>query len=160
MAYRVSKTSALQTAVKASVDIAIAELNAGLITSHDELLERQDELKVGFQSELYDEVDRDNAAIDLDAITGTSSRGGGGQNNRKPLSAAEAANTTVNFGKFKGLTFGQVYHMDDQETAAYTSGGYTKSGQDYLRWCAANKDPKAKFAANAAQQVLDNPPAP
>lgn len=159
MAYRVSKTSALQTAVKAATDIAIAELSAGLITSHEDLMESQQTMQERFREELYEEVDRDNAAIDLDAITAP--RGGGpGGGSRTPLSASEAADKTINFGKFKGLTFGQVYAMDEHEASNFTGGGYVKSGQDYLRWCAANKDAKARFAKEAAQLVLDNPPAP
>lgn len=159
MAYRVSKTSALQTAVKAAVDIALAELNAGLITDHDGVMNLIGELRDDFATQLFEEVDRDNALLDAEAIS-TPRRGGGGGGGNKPFSADEAADTVLNFGKFKGLTLGQVYGMTDTECAAYTQGAYSKAGADWLRWAAANKDPKAGFIRPRAQAVLDNPPTP
>lgn len=161
MAYRVSKTSALQTAVKAAVDIALAELNAGLVTSHEDVMSLIGTLRDEFSATLFEEVDRDNALLDADAISGGSSRSNrGGNGGGSAFSSQEAADTVLNFGAFKGLTLGQVYHMDASEAAAYSGGNYTKAGQDWLRWAAANKDPKGNFIKKRAQAVLDNPPAP
>jgi hypothetical protein len=165
MAYTQSKTSALQTAIKASVDLAVAFLNAGIIGTQDEVNAVMGDYQDQFTAALYPMVDADNAAIAKSGGSGggfrSNNRAGGGSNST--FSAQEAADTVLNFGAFQGLTIGQVYAMDASEAAAYsTSVGktYTKSGQDWLRWAAANKDPKGNFVRVRAQAVLDNPPQP
>ncbi|MEM2973347.1 MAG: hypothetical protein QXS50_04275 [Candidatus Caldarchaeum sp.] len=153
MAYRVSKTSALQTAIKAAVDIAIAELNAGLVNNHDEVMALVDSLKQQFTDELYPMVEEDNA---LQAASDAAASRSTGGSSRPPVSLQDALNTVLNFGAFKGLTLGDVANMDATETATYTQGKYSKSGVEWLKWAAGNKDPKAAFIRVRAQKVLDS----
>jgi len=148
MAYQSNKTSALQTAIKAAVDLAVAEVNAGFITDQDAILVRVGVLKDSFAAELYAQVDADN--LNATGSTAPAARGGfsGGTD--------EARNMVLNFGAFKGMTLGDVLVMSGDEVKAYTTGKRTTPGIDYLKWLAANKDPKANFAATRAKAVLDD----
>lgn len=153
MAYQVSKTSALQTAIKGSVDIAVAFLNAGIISTRDEFDNVLGDYQDAFTAALYPMVDADNANM--------GSNGGAGGGRQSGFTPQEAADTVLNFGAFQGLTLGQVYHLTASEAQAYSTSvgkAYNKSGVDWLRWAAANKDAKAQFIAKRAQAVLDNPP--
>lgn len=151
MAYQSNKTSALQTAIKAAVDLAVAEVNAGFITDQDAILVRVGVLKDSFAAELYAQVDQDNLT-NTNTPGGTASRVGGGFSG----GADEARNMVLNFGAFKGMTLGDVLVMSGDEVKAYTTGKRTTPGIDYLKWLAANKDPKANFAATRAKVVLDD----
>ena len=148
MAYSIGKTSALQTAIKAGVDIAVAELAAGILTT-DVMVrvhEVADELKV----ELFAQADEDVK----------SSGGSGGGFNRSggasqgPVTLDDAKGMVLNFGWAKGLTLADVAQMTVDETKAYTAGAYKRSGIDYLRWMQSNKDPKGAHAAARAKLVV------
>lgn len=147
MAYTSNKTSALQTAIKAAVDLAVAEVNAGFITDQDAILVRVGVLKDSFAAELYAQVDEDNKGT-----TGSTAPAGRGFSG----GTDEARNMVLNFGAFKGMTLGDVLVMSGDEVKAYTTGKRTTPGIDYLKWLAANKDPKANFAATRAKAVLDD----
>lgn len=149
MAYSIGKTSALQTAIKAGVDIAVAELAAGILTVNvmDRVHEVANELKV----ELFAQADED--------IKASGSPSGGGFNNgggasRGPVTPADAKSMVLNFGWAKGLTLADVAQMTKDETLAYTGGAYKRSGIDYLRWMSQNKDPKGAHAAARAALVV------
>lgn len=149
MAYQSSKTSALQTAIKAAVDLAVAEVNAGFINDQDAIVGRVGVLKDAFAAELYAQVDADNAAASSAAPGSNASRSFHG-------GADEARDMVLNFGAFKGMTLGNVLTMTGDEVKAYTTGKRTTPGIDYLKWLSANKDPKANFAATRAKVVLDD----
>lgn len=153
MAYQSNKTSALQTALKAAVDLAVAEVNAGFITEQDAILVRVGVLKDSFAAELYARVDEDNASAPVSSFGG-----GGGSESRGAFngSANEAYDMVLNFGAFKGMTLRNVLVMTADEVKAYTTGKRTTPGLEYLKWLAANKDPKANFAAVRAKVVLDD----
>lgn len=157
MAYSIGKTSALQTALKAGVDVAIAEFNAnvasgsGVPTDFDIMArvhEVADELKV----ELFAQADEDNAA--------TASSGGGGRvyGTLSPagITVTDARDMVLNFGAFKGMTLGDVVTMTSQEAAAYTKGKYDRPGVEWVKWCSTNRDPKGAFASARAKVLMDN----
>ena len=160
MAFQVSRTSARQTALKAGADIAIAELNAGFITSREELVERVSELRDEFYADLEGAIASDEAALPSGGMGGSFQRGGQGSSGPRveDMTDDEVLDTVVNFGAFKGLTYGEVRDMNEAEAATYSASqgkSYTKSGRDWLRWSAANKDPKARKSSALAQRTLD-----
>lgn len=154
MAYSIGKTSALQTAIKAGVDIALAEYASGALVGSimDRIHEVADELKV----ELFAQADADNAAM---ASSPRPSGGGFNRNsggNSGPVSLDDAKAMVLNFGWAKGLTIGDVLVMNADETLAFSGGKYKRSGVDYIRWMSQNKDPKGAFAAARAKVAIDD----
>lgn len=152
MAYSVGKTSALQTALKAGVDIALAELAAGIIAG-DQVMVRVHEVADELKVELFAQADADNAVI---ASSPAPRSGGSNRVSSGPVSVADAKGLVLNFGWAKGLTIGDVLVMDKADTAAYSNGKYSRSGFDYITWMSTNKDPKGAFAAARAKVALDD----
>lgn len=146
MAYSVGKTSALQTAIKAGVDIALAEYAAGALNGP--IMDRVQEIASELKVDLFAQVDQDNAGVATARPSGSGTASGG------PVSTQDAKDMVLNFGAFKGMTLGDVAAMTRDEAMAYTSGTYKKSGLDYVKWMATNKDPKGAFSAARAQVVL------
>lgn len=159
MAYTSGKTSALQTAIKAGVDIAIAEYTAAAANGNPtiNIMARVNEVKDELKAELFAEVERDNAAIAASPAPQRSFGGGGNTGaagSRGPVDLAEANGMVLNFGAFKGLTIGDVLNMSASDAKAYTSGNdkpYTKPGHEWVKWCSENKDPKGAFASARAK---------
>lgn len=165
MAYTTSKTSALQTAIKASVDIGLALLNAGILSSREELDKTMGEYQEMFTAQLYPLVDADNVLAQSQPKYPPRSNAGGarssGGGNGGAFTPEEAADTVLNFSAFKGLTLGTVYHMTADEATAYSASQgktYSKAGIEWLRWAAKETAPERSFIAKRAQAVLDNPP--
>lgn len=161
MAYQVSKTSALQTAIKAGVDIAVAELNAGIISTHDELVERVREMEAEFVGALYPLVEADNAnmAAQPAPFNRSSSGGasGGSSGGSNGFSATDAAQTVLTFGAFKGLTIEQVFALSPAEATTYSQSvgkDYKRAGKEWLKWASENDDPKAAFIKVRAEAFL------
>ncbi len=156
MAYSIGKTSALQTAVKAGVDIALAELQAGILTTHDDVMARFGEVKEELKVELLAQVEDDiiQAGVQQSAPRSSGGGTGGGTPSGAPFTLDDAKNLVLNFGAFKGLTLGDVITMSAQDAQAYSGGSYKRSGLDWVKWCASNKDPKGKFASERAALVL------
>lgn len=149
MAYSIGKTSALQTAIKAGVDIAIAEYSAGHLQGSimDRVHAVADELKV----ELFAQADEDNAASSSAPRTG-----GGTAGFKGTISLEDSRDMVLNFGAFKGMTLGDVVVMTADEAIAYTNGKYTRPGLEWVKWCSSNRDPKGAFAAARAKVMLDD----
>lgn len=152
MAYSTGKTSALQTAIKAAVDIAIAEFNAEAEAGHllPDILKRVQEVKDTLTPELFAQVDEDNAASSAPART--SSRPAA--SNAAGITAQDAKDMVLNFGAFKGMSLGDVIVMTKDEASAYTSGKYERPGLEYVKWMSTNRDPKGAFAAARAKVIL------
>lgn len=151
MAYSIGKTSALQTAIKAGVDIALAEYAAGALTGP--IMDRVQEIANELKGELFAQVDDDNAG----SAGGSTYRAPSGGNSRGGAVTVEDAKTMVlNFGWAKGLTIGDVLVMSKDEAAAYSGGKYARTGLDYVKWMSTNKDPKGAFASARAKVALDD----
>jgi hypothetical protein len=153
VAYSVGKTSALQTAIKAAVDITLAELSAGIIldpVTHEAIMARVNEVKDSLTPELFAQVDEDNGTF--------AASGGSGKSVPTPsgpiISLEEAKQMVLNFGMFKGMTLENIAAMTGDEVKAYTNGKRDSAGISYVKWVAGNTDPKAKFAADRAKLVL------
>ncbi len=148
MAYSVGKTSALQTAIKAGVDIAIAEFNAAVAAGDPvpSMLDRVNEVKDMLVVELFAQVDDDNAAIG----------GGSSKPTQGPATLEDAKTMVVTFGMYKGLTLGDVLLMSREEAVSYTNGKAKGPGIEYVKWLAANTDPKNAHVTARAKLLLDN----
>ena len=158
MAFTVGKTSALQTAVKAAVDIAVAEFNAAAQqgTPLPSILDRVVEIRDFLAPDLFAQVDADNAAT---AASGGSSGGRSnfaGKATNAVVSEQDARDMVLNFGAFRGLTLGDVAAMSKDEVHSYTSGKMKSDGLSYLTWLANNNDPKAAFAAKRAKVIVNS----
>lgn len=155
MAFSTGKTSALQTAVKAAVDLAIAELNAGFIGDRAELDEAVAKRTGDFTAILFPQVEEDNAtyASSGGGYSGGSSHSAGASNRSLPT-VDEAKNMVLNFGAFKGLTLGQVVGMTADEVKKYTGGKQKSEGRSYVEWMTRQTDPKAQYSSARAIVVL------
>jgi hypothetical protein len=154
MAYSTGKTSALQTAIKAGVDIALAEYAAELATGAptQDILFRVHQIADELKVELFAQVDEDNQSTS--AASGSAGFRGTARAD-SPVSGEDAKSLVLNFGAFRGMTIGDVLLMTADETKAYTGGKYLRTGLDYIKWMATNKDPKGAFAAKRAKVALD-----
>ena len=163
MAYTTGKTSALQTAIKAAVDIALAEFNAAVAAGAptpsimDRVVELRDQLKV----DLFEQVDEDNAVVAAQpqsCVPPQDLRGWG--RGRKPSGPAptleEAKVAVLNFGMFKGMTFESVCAMTSDEVKAYTNGKRDGGGVKYIQWLAGSTKPEQAWARARAKLVLDD----
>lgn len=152
MAYATSKTSAMQTALKAAVDIAAAELGAGLIATQPDVNARIDVLRNDFFGVLEPLVQEDQAKE-----SSRPARSGGGLQSGgagAPFSIDDAKTTVLNFGAFKGLTLGEVVNLSEDEAKAYSGGRYQRSGMQWLKWAAGSKEPKMAFVAKRAAVLV------
>lgn len=151
MAYSTGKTSALQTAIKAGVDIALAEFQAN--GSVGDIMQRVHEVADELKVELFAQVDEDNKAT---ASSGGGGGGGFGRTGGQGITVQDAKDMVLNFGAFKGMTLGDVVTMTADEATAYTNGKYTRAGLEWVKWCSSNRDPKGAFAAARAKALLDD----
>jgi hypothetical protein len=155
MAYSISETSAMQTAVKAASDIVVALVNTAQLES-EYIKETLDEyVQFVYTTFLVPALERDRqAAPDISAPRPFGGRRDGGQ--QEAITPEDAENTVINFGAFKGLTLGAVSRMTASEAREYTDGKYTRTGQSYLKWLLNDTEPARAFIRARAKVVLDN----
>ena len=159
MAYTTGKTSALQTATKAGVDIALAELAAGIIDppTHEAIMARVQEVKDSLTPELFSMVDADNAlAAAQPQQKSYPSKGGGSPKAAGAPTLEEAKSAVLNFGMFKGMTMESVCAMTSDEVKAYTNGKRDGGGVKYIQWLAGSQKPEQAWAQARAKLVLDD----
>ena len=158
MAYSTGKTSALQTAIKAGTDIAIALFNAASPAEQKkfDVIAKVHELADDLKLELFAQVDADNAKTATSTPFTTQKDWDGPRKSGGNITLEDAKGLVLNFGAFKGLTIGDVITMSATEASAYTAGKYTRPGFDYVKWMSGNKDPKAAFSQARASIVFDN----
>jgi hypothetical protein len=155
MAYSISETSAMQTAVKAASDIVVALVNTAQLEA-EHIKETMDEyVQFVYTTFLVPALERDRqAAPDTPAPRPFGGRRDGGQ--QEAITPEDAENTVINFGAFKGLTLGAVSRMTASEAREYTDGKYTRTGQSYLKWLLNDTEPARAFIRARAKVVLDN----
>lgn len=154
MAYSIGKTSALQTAIKAGVDIAIAEFNAAVAQGipTPDIMSRVQAVADNLKVELFAQADEDNAV----SASSSGAPRSGGFKGTTGITLEDARDMVLNFGAFKGMTLGDVVTMTADEAIAYTNGKYTRPGLEWVKWCSSNRDPKGAFAAARAKLMLDD----
>jgi hypothetical protein len=158
MAYSISETSAMQTAVKAASDIVVALVNTAQLES-EHIKDTMDEyVQFVYTSFLAPALERDRQAAPDTTITTSRPFGGrrDGGHQKEAITPDDAENTVINFGAFKGLTLGAVSRMTASEAREYTDGKYTRTGQSYLKWLLNDTEPARAFIRARAKVVLDN----
>jgi hypothetical protein len=156
MAYSISETSAMQTAVKAASDIVVALVNTAQLEA-EHIKDTLDEyVQFVYTTFLVPALERDRqAAPDTTATRPFGGRRDGGRQ-QETVTPDDAENTVINFGAFKGLTLGAVSRMTANEAREYTDGKYTRTGQSYLKWLLNDTEPARAFIRARAKVVLDN----
>jgi hypothetical protein len=155
MAYSISETSAMQTAVKAASDIVVALVNTAQLEA-EHIKDTMDEyVQFVYTTFLVPALERDRqSAPDTPAPRPFGGRRDGGQ--QEAITPEDAENTVINFGAFKGLTLGAVSRMTASEAREYTDGKYIRTGQSYLKWLLNDTEPARAFIRARAKVVLDN----
>lgn len=161
MAYIKDKTGVRQTATNAAVNLVTAFVGAGFIETQAKALDEFLTIRNGIFDDLAAVVDQDNAAFaeaeknapPKKSWGGKPKGGSGGGGKVFKGNAEAAANLELNFGKFKGVTLGNVAAMSADEAAEYGHGEGDKPGLTYVKWLSTNEN--NKYAAEAAALVLE-----
>lgn len=163
MAFRKDKTTAAQTAFNAGAAVAAGLASSGSITTGAEALEVIKTIAEGLFGEsttLAQVVDGDNALFEATEAAAPAKKSyapkGGGSTNSGPKVTLEDARATVfNFGKFKGVSLGDVYDMPASKAQEFGHGEGDKAGKTYVQWLAKTTDEKTGFMRRRAQVILD-----
>lgn len=133
-----SKANLKQTAVNAATSLVAAYASAGLVSGVEQA-----------RAEFDAEVDRVFTALvaeydeAADAPRPRSGGGGGGRSSGgggSSITVETARDTVLNYGKFAGVKLGVVFDMDGDATSEYGYGEGDKTGRDYVKWLAGNKE--------------------
>jgi hypothetical protein len=141
----------MQTAVNGAVTLVSAYVQAGLISSIDEARATFDTERQSIFGTL--EGMPNDAPRTAPARSGNAPAAGGGGG--KQFTADEARAIDLIFGKFKGVTLGELEGMTGAQAAEYGYGDGEKSGLQYLKYLANNDDPKGSFTKRAASAILE-----
>lgn len=141
----------MQTAVNAATTLVAAYVNSGLITSIDDAKAEFATAKEDIFTILQAQPNDEPRAQRSSGRSGAPSKGRG-----KSFTPEEARAIDLAFGKFKGVTLGELENMTGSECAEYGYGEGEKSGLQYLKYLANNDDPKGSFIRAAATAVLED----
>lgn len=140
----------MQTSVNAATTLVSAYVQAGFVSSIDEA-------KAAFEAErasifaILSEQPGEPVSAPTTRVSGGPTKGRG-----KQFTAEEARGIALNFGKFKGVTLGELENLTGAECAEYGYGDGEKTGLQYLKYLANNDDPKADYMRRASTAVLDD----
>jgi len=162
MTFQKDETGIRQTSVNAAATLTAAEVNAGIIKSHDTVAKRFTELSDDIFATLDEARVRDNEMFKAEEQAApakksypakkTGSTGGGGGDIDDPGSVAFKGK-----GKFAGLTVAEVFALTAEEAGSaysYTDKeGNAKPGSAYIEWCAGNE--KNPFMQKVATKFLE-----
>jgi hypothetical protein len=140
----------MQTAINGAVTLTSAFVAAGFVSDIDEARSVFEKERDSIFETLGSQPNEQPAR----ASGGSRSSGGGskGSGGGKQFTADEARNIDLIFGKFKGVTLGELENMSASDTEEY---GYEKGGLAYLKYLANNDDPKGGFIKRAASAILE-----
>lgn len=162
MAFRKDQTGVAQTAANTAATLVSAAIQAGIITRMDEAQATFDELRKSTFETLREVVEADNLVFEAAEAAAPKTQprraygGGGGGGGYKAPSLDDALGTDLSFGKFKGVTLGELAKMTATETDEY---GYEGPGTKYLTYLSKldqvedGKKPNP-FIASRAKVVL------
>lgn len=140
----------MQTAVNGAVTLAAAYVQAGLVSSIEEAQAAFNSERESIFATLSAQSNEAPAPAKSVGGTGGAKSGGG-----KQFTADEARGIDLIFGKFKGVTLGELEGMTAAQTAEYGYGEGDKPGIQYLKYLANNEDPKGSFIRKAASAILE-----
>lgn len=149
-----SQANLMQTAVNGAVNLVSGYLQAGIISTIDEARSVfETERESIFQTLTSVPTDAPVAAAPV-----RSAAPAGGASRGKVFTAEEARAIDLRFGKFKGVTLGEIELMDAAMCEQYGyvgKDGEPRTGLSYIKYLANNQDPKAGFTQRAATAILE-----
>jgi hypothetical protein len=163
MGFRKDKTTAAQTAANDAATITAALVSAGQVADAQGAADAAVLIFDALFERLAPVVEADNlvfAEQDAAAPAASPNRGAsrpqGGGSSGGTIDAASARSTALTFGKFKGVTLGELEGMSASEGEKYghtTKDGKGKTGLTYLEWLATNEN--NDYMAKRATAILD-----
>ena len=145
----------MQTAVNVSATLVAAYAQAGLITTIEEADAKFESTRSATFELLGEQSNDEPKRSSGGGRPGGTSGGGNKQGGGKQFTADEARAIDLIFGKFKGVTLGDLENMTGSDCADYGYGDGEKTGVQYLKYLANNDDPKGSFIKKAATAILD-----
>jgi hypothetical protein len=155
MAFRAGKTGARQTAVNAAATITSALIGQGVLIDAEDVIAKLTSIRDELFDDLVAYVAEDNETFEAAEKAAPKRSGGsrptGGKNGSggKAISADTAREVELTWGKFKGVTLGELESMSVEDAEEY---GYDKSGLDYLKYLSRNDS--NDFMATRATSIL------
>jgi hypothetical protein len=165
MAFRKDQTGVAQTAANTAATVVAAAITAGVITSMEDAKTEFDSIRLSTFTDLKTIVEADNVVFaEAEANAPAPQRrstGGGGKpsGGYAPPSLDQALSCDLSFGKFKGVTLGELAKMSKADTSEY--GYETGDGVKYLTYLSTldkvedGKKPNT-FIASRAKVVLES----
>ena len=164
MAFRKDQTGVAQTAANTAATVVAAAIGAGIITDMDAAKAEFDSIRAATFEDLKQVVEADNqvfaeAEANAPAPQRRSYGGGSKSGGYAPPSLDQALSCDLSFGKFKGVTLGELAEMTSEQTAEY--GYETGNGVKYLTYLSTldkvedGKKPNT-FIASRAKVVLES----
>lgn len=148
----------MQTAVNAAATITAAFVQGGLVSD----IEEAKGIFASTRDDIFKVLGEQPGEPVATASSAPRSSGGGtarGQGGGKTFTADEARALDLIFGKFKGVTLGELETMDatrcSEEFAYEGKNGEPRTGLQYLKYLANNDDPKGSFMKRAASAILE-----
>lgn len=141
----------MQTAVNAATTLVAAYVTSGIITDIENAREAFGTERESIFKLLGEQPNDAPPARSTGGVSKPAGKGGG-----KQFTAAEGRAIDLAFGKFKGVTLGDLEDMDGAACAEYGYGEGEKSGLGYIKYLANNDDPKGDFIKRAATAVLED----
>lgn len=164
MTFQKDETGILQTSVNAAATLTAAEMNAGIIKSHDAATKRLGEYVDSLFAKLDEARVRDNEMFKAEEAASPAPRKSSG--GRKPSGGGSTGGGDIDNpgsvafkgkGKFAGLTVSEVYALTAEEAGdGYDykdKQGNSKPGSEYIEWCAGNE--KNPFMQKVALKFLE-----
>lgn len=163
MTFQKDETGIRQTSVNAAATLTAAEVNAGIIKSHDAVVKRFNELSDEVFGPLNEARERDNEMFKAEEASAPAktARSGGNRSSKPSTGGGDIDDPgSVAFkgkGKFAGLTVAEVFALTaDEAGSAYSytdKDGNAKPGSAYIEWCAGNE--KNPFMQKVATKFLE-----
>lgn len=149
MAFQITKTSVVQSALLRASELTTALIAAGDEEAKSDTLGTFDGFADHILERLEAVADADNEMLKEEAkksggsggsrSVGKSRSGGSGKRGRSGgsgVDAEEAGETELTWGAFNGLTVAEIYELSEEDAEEY---GYDGSGRKYINWLAKNK---------------------
>ena len=169
MAFRKDRTTAAQTAANVAGNVTAALVSAGQVTTADAAAEAAVSVFTALFAQLSPVVDADNVIFaEQDSLEAAKPRSAPRSGYRPSTPSAPQANgktkfkgdaaaaraLDLTFGKFKGVTLGNLEVMPASEAKDYGHGEGDKPGKTYLIWLSKNEN--NEYVAEAAQLILED----
>jgi hypothetical protein len=167
MAFRKDQTGVAQTAANTAATMVAAAITSGVITDMETAKSEFDSIRLSTFEDLVTVVAADNVvfaeaeanAPAKPARSGGNRSNGGGGGGYAPPSLDTALATDLSFGKFRGVTLGELAGMDASQTAEY--GYESGNGVKYLTYLSRLDQPEDgkkpnTFIASRAKVVLES----